>query len=186
MSRSTGVSPAVTREGVKGWLEIVQSALTIFAILAAGWWFRTQRQNRPRLKIEHRLTHRRIAKDKQLLVVDAMLSNVGNVKLDLKCGKFKIYEILPVVPTERALLVNREDACNEGERVLEPGEGDQVHEEYPLDGNVSTVRVYTFFENPDQKSIGWELTSFYDLQPASVSNSKINTDATPSGSEPTR
>jgi hypothetical protein len=38
-----------------------------------------------------------------------------------------------------------------------------VHEEYEVDGEVATVRIYSFFQNPKQSKLGWDLTSFYDL-----------------------
>lgn len=158
---------------IKDWLAILQSVATIVAILAAGWWFFMQRQNQPRLRLEHRIAHRRLSPDRQLLIVDIMLSNVGNVKLDLNCGKIRVFTILP----QRAVLVNAEDQCNAGERLLEPGEGDQVHEEYELEGNVATVRVYSFFQNPKYKKAGWDLTSFYDLKVES--GAKTYSDATP-------
>ena len=163
-------------EFVKDWMSIVQSIVTIIAIIAAGLWFLMQRQHKPRLKVEHRISHRRIAQNEQLLIVDVMLSNVGNIKADLKCGKIKVYEILP----DGGVLVNKDDTCNAGQRSLEPGEGDQVHEEYKLDGAVQTVRVYTFFVNPDRPGIGWDLTSFYDFKDVHEGEAKRYTDATPS------
>lgn len=168
--RNEGSVPAIVKlttpsrdrgwvEWAKDWLQMAQSVLTIAAIAGAGWWFLMQRQAQPHLRIEHRVTHRRLAPRRQLLIVDVMLSNVGNTKLDLQCGKIRVFEILP----SRALLVNTKDECNVGERVIEPGEGDQVHEEYEVDGEVSTVRIYSFFQNPKQSKLGWDLTSFYDL-----------------------
>lgn len=148
---------------MKGWLEIVQITLTIIAFLSAGWWFYRQGQNRPRLKVEHHISHHRLSKDKQLLVVDVTLSNVGNVPLDLKCGKIRVYELIP----DKRVIVNGEDTCNEEERMLEPGEDDHVSEEFDsLDGDASTVRVYSYFENPTAKGVGWDLVTIYDLESA--------------------
>jgi hypothetical protein len=148
------------RETTKGWLEIAQITLTIIAFLAAGWWFYRQGQNRPRLKVEHHISHHRLSKDRQLLVVDVVLTNVGNIPLDLKCGKIRLYELIP----ERKVLVNSEDACNEGERILEPGEEDHVSEEFDsVGGDVAAVRVYSYFENPAARGIGWDLVTIYDL-----------------------
>jgi hypothetical protein len=104
-----------------------------------------------------------------------MISNVGNIKVDLKCGKVKVYQIIP----EPGVRINPSDECIAGERMLEPGEGDQVHEEYKIDPRVKTVRVYTFFKNPEQPDVGWDLTSFYDLQEVHVGNPTPYTDATP-------
>ena len=106
------------RERIKPWLDVFQVTLTILAFLSAGWWFYRQGTTHPRLKLEHHITHRKVSPTRQFLVIDVVLSNVGNVPLDLKCGKIKVYEILP----ERKILVNSDDTCNEKERMLEPGE----------------------------------------------------------------
>lgn len=175
-----GKQPRPKRAGrlsqVKDWLSIIQSVMTIGALLAAGWWFLMQRQDKPRLKIEHRISHIRLSPNEQLLIVDVMLSNVGNIKTDLNCGKIKVYQILPA----RGVLVNQQDQCNAEPHALEPGEGDQVHEEYKIDGAVQTVRVYSYFPNSTAPGIGWDLTSFYDLKDTRERETKAYPDATPS------
>jgi hypothetical protein len=143
----------------KDWLSLFQSLATILALLAGGWWFWEQRMDKPRLKVEHRISHRRTSSNEQLLIVDVLLSNVGNTKVDPPCGKIRVYEIIP----DHEKLVNPDDTCNEDRVSLEPAEADQVHEEYAIKGDVKTVRVYTFFANPSNPELGWSQTSFYDL-----------------------
>jgi len=144
------------RERAKGWLDLLQVALTIAAILTAGWWFHRQGQNRPHLKVEHRVTSRRLSPDRQLLVVDVRMSNVGSIPLSLGEVKIKVYEIRP----EGRVLAYSEQRG----KTLEPGEETHVYEEFDqIEGDVSVVRVYSFFENSVTRGRGWDLATIYDM-----------------------
>lgn len=144
------------RERAKGWLDLFQVALTVVAFLTAGWWFHRQGQNRPRLKVEHNITHRALSPDWQLLVVDVKMSNVGSIPLSLSQVKTRVYEILP----EGKVLVGGEKR----ELTLAPGEEYHIYEEYNEIGrDVAVVRVYSFFENSATKGHGWDLATIYDL-----------------------
>ena len=164
-------------ERAKDAASIVQAILTSIALVVGGIWFMVQRQDKPRIKIEHRISHHRISMEKQLLVVDVVLSNVGLVKADIDCGKIKLYEI---VPNPQALS-NAEGSCNVSKRFLEQGESDPIHQEYPVRGDTRTVRVYSWLKNPKGgDDAGWDLTSVYDLIDPPKGDATRNASATSS------
>jgi hypothetical protein len=138
---------------------------TISAIIAAGGWFIWQSASHPKLKIDHRISHRTSARNPQkdvLLAIDVLLSNVGNVPIRLDCGHLKVFDINP---GEQRLLWSPPGGCLPS-MTIEPGEGDQVHEEITIGSEVQTVRMRSFFTNSQAKARGdgWEYISLYDLQ----------------------
>jgi hypothetical protein len=148
-------------ERAKDWLAIVQSAMTIGALGLGAVWFVLQRQDIPRLKIDNQITHRKVASDEYLLIVDLNLSNVGNVRIDLPCERIWVYQVLPKVDAN--LLVDPGKSCSGKYHWLEPGEADQVHEEYTIYGNVQTVEIESFAYRDVENGIGWGQKSIYDL-----------------------
>jgi hypothetical protein len=144
------------RERAKRWLDLVQVALTIGAILTAGWWFYRQGKNRPCIKIEHSIAHRRLSPGRQLLVVDVKVTNVGSVPLGLGRVMTRVYEILP---QGRVLEVKESRGL-----YLGPGEEDHRYVEFEgIPGEVSVVRVYSFLESSAVKGVGWDLATICDL-----------------------
>jgi hypothetical protein len=156
MGPSGGVGPAAFTSRLKAWLDLIQGGATIAALILAGWWFVRQGEARPRLNVQHHLAHRRVSHLKQILVLDATLSNIGNVPIELRRGKVRLYEITP----EDKRITEDDELDDE---LIDPGETEQLYKEYPLDGDVTSVRVDTFFENSATPGAGWELTTFYDL-----------------------
>lgn len=161
-------------EKIKDAFATAQSFFTVTAILAAGIWFLFQNQCGPRLKIEHRVSHRQSISDpsKYILAVDVMLSNAGNVAVDLNCGHLRVLNINPGDEKLNPVLVwprhpdDLKDVENGGcleDMIIEPGEGDQVHREISLNSSIKTVRIRSFFKNPKKDDVGWEFISVYDL-----------------------
>jgi hypothetical protein len=141
---------------------IVQSAMTIAALLAAGGWFLWQGQNRPRIRVRNEITHRRLAADTQLLVVDVVLANVGSVKAWIPCVRVTVEQIFPEVLDPK--LADPDHNCTvsyDKRMAVEPGEDFWVHTEHLIFDDVQIVRVHSF--SSLDTGFGWPATSIYNL-----------------------
>ncbi len=178
--------------------QIIEGLLTAAAIILGGIWsymlFVRTRQRYPRANLKHRITHRLLGNKKQLLVLDIVIENTGDVLLSLASAVVRIQQVLPIhasledsihtgepVPEKEnekefpwPLLASRKSKWGKGEFEIEPGESDQVTYDFFLDDELETVRVYAYFENEKKKRrkkpIGWGITTLYDLRPRSNSS----------------
>lgn len=176
--------------------QIIEGLLTAAAIILGGIWsymlFVRTRQKYPRANLKHRITHRPIGNKKQLLVLEIIIENTGDVLLSFASAVARIQQVLPTpasvggslraadpVPEKEKefpwpLLVSRESNWRKGEFEIEPGESDQVTYDFFLGDKLETVRVYVYFENEKkrkrEKRIGWGITTLYDLRPRSNSS----------------
>ena len=181
-------------------VEIAEAIATILAIAVGGFWsymlFVKTRQKYPRASLEHRITHRPLDSERQLLVVNVFLHNTGEVLLSLVSNETRVQQVLPQPPdllgsdtnpvqegsteVEWPLLDSRERNWTAGEFEIEPGEVDQVTYDFIVGSDVETIRVYSYFRNAlkVKKQIGWGLTTLYDLQEketrAAVTNKLID------------
>jgi hypothetical protein len=135
----------------------LQSLFTIGAIIAAGWWFYANRQNKPRIKIEHIVSQRgdRGEPGSIFVGVEVKVTNIGNVHVHLSPdGKVEVAE------------------CNPGSRMLEtdpptevelePGESDQiVFSKLLVPSAVRTLEVRTELAAPE--GFKWVYRSLVDL-----------------------
>lgn len=174
-------------ENYKNVAEIAQVIATVVAIVIGGIWtykvFVAQRQKYPRLKVEHRISHRRLPDRKVLLTVEELLSNTGTVLLPLQVGEIRVSQVLPLSPQLSKLMegkdplrVDQKDVVwpllhwrkrnwENGEMVVEPGETEQLYNDFLIGAEVETVQVLTYLKNPSVKrELGWGITSLYDLR----------------------
>jgi len=147
------------REGLRDWLSIVQSAMTIAALLCAGLWFAFQGPYRPRLEVHNLIAHRRIPNEKQLIVVNVTVKNVGIVRAQIPCVAVLIDQVLPI--EEAGPIVSPPSKCPHLEFSLEPGEADRVNFEYVLTGNIRTVKVTSIIPRNDR--LEYRTIDLYDL-----------------------
>jgi hypothetical protein len=87
---------------IKEKLEIIQSIVTIFAVLVGGFWtytlFVKERENYPHATIEHALSHIALSKGINLLRVSMTVKNTGTSILEIKKMFIRVQQILPVPP----------------------------------------------------------------------------------------
>jgi hypothetical protein len=85
---------------IKEKLEIIQSIVTIFAVLVGGFWtytlFVKERENYPHATIEHAPSHIALSKDINLLRVSMTVKNTGTSILEIKEMFIRVQQILPV------------------------------------------------------------------------------------------
>ncbi len=166
---------------------ILQSFITTLAIIIGGLWgyttFILKRGKYPKAKIEHTIIHRIINDNMLLLSADIFINNVGDVLLSFDSWEITVKQMLP--PASQLDRLIKEGGIREGEGVgviqwraidsekqkvedkfiIEPGESQQFHRDYVIHSSVKTIMLISFFKNIDinDRSIGWDLTSTYDL-----------------------
>jgi hypothetical protein len=175
---------------VKDAAATVQSIVTTLAIIAGGIWFMRQGSNRPRLKIQHNIAHKAFndGSKKVHVVAEVLISNVGNVVVEIPCGRINVKQVLPA-PTPghiSATVLQKPDhqrgneLCSFQDYTIEPGEGDQVYSTFDVDDTVQAIQFDSFIPNQHKPNEGWGLQSFYDLSASSAGNTKSSyQDATP-------
>lgn len=176
---------------IKEKLAILQSIVTIFAVLVGGFWtytlFVKERGNYPHATIEHAISHIAFSKDINLLRVLMTVKNTGTSMLEIKNMFIRVQRILPAPPcantqpcaadqVNKALrgVDRKEDRFSWpliSERTtqwdtpieIEPSEQDQIDFEFAVPANVTDVRIYNYIRNEKKKEIGWFLSSYYKL-----------------------
>jgi hypothetical protein len=144
---------------VKSWLDILQSLVTIAAILAGGIWFMLQRSTKPEVKIEHMVTQRPVdgSIGMWLVAIEVRVTNVGKVKVDLGQGIMNLSQVNPVPGSELV-------AADLRDLRLEPGESDQaLFRTYQIPETVKTIQVHSRYEVPGAHHLYWNLLSLADI-----------------------
>ncbi|MDP9474182.1 MAG: hypothetical protein M3R38_00500 [Actinomycetota bacterium] len=160
---------------------------TTLALLIGGYWtwrlYRLNRQSYPRAQLSHRIMHRFISDKKVLLRVDLVIENQGNVLLPLRCVETWVQQMQPWTddflelvqkgdPVEEdgtevkwTLIADREKRFAKRAEEIEPGERDEIHFDFVIDGKPETVLIYTYLENhaKRRRTVGWRVSSVYDL-----------------------
>lgn len=184
--RSTQVSTELTAKVsfTKDTLAALQSMVTIGAILAAGWWFLANRQNRPRVRIEHSVSQRpdRGEPGNVFIGVEVKVTNIGNVHVDLEGGEIEIAEVNPAGKT-----LEKDPPIRVS---LEPGESDQIlFRKLLIPSSISTLELRTRLTAPDNYE--WVYRSLFDVDekaPSAKSSSStpdLSATATNQPSRPT-
>lgn len=169
--------------------QIFEAAATVIAIIVGGYWtymlFVKRRIDFPRANITQQVTHRAISNGKLLVHVDVIISNVGDMLLQLESGGVGILQIVPLpdavldsfkkgtCPVKEGQTVvdwppvgQRPVTWKKAEFEIEPGETDQVNFDFFLNPGIETVQVYSYFNNARKlgRKIGWGQTTMYDLK----------------------
>ncbi len=168
-------------------MEIVQALATVIAFIVDGVWtyrlFIQQRQEQPRLKIEHKISQQRLPSGQTLLSIDEVLSNPGTTLVTLHDSDTRIIRVFPLPsgitkeemngPQQLPEIVRRPDKWPvlryaqrqfpDGDRVLEPGEEDQLHAEFMLPTEIQVVCVASHVTNPKNPKLGWQRITIYNI-----------------------
>ncbi len=175
---------------LKDAMEALSAFFTVVAIVVGGTWtyllFVRGRQKYPRATLEHNVMHKHINEHKVLLRVTLTVSNQSDVLLSLVSGFTRVQRMLPWPPEFLDAIEEGKDPVEAGEtevewpllqerfltfaesgREIEPGEPDEFHFDFEINGSVETVLVYTYIKNEKKRGrdIGWGLTTVYDLSP---------------------
>jgi hypothetical protein len=163
------------RDHLKDWSAIVQSALTIFAILLGGGWFLYQQTLKPQLKLEHIITKRKLQgmPSAWIVSVEVIATNTGKVRETLRGGSMNIVQVNPL-PGRPVF-----EPTPLSDLQLDPGETDQalfrtyeisdaratieVQSQYPVpaESSISSFLPSSWFAKSDQKY--WQHDSIFDV-----------------------
>jgi hypothetical protein len=169
---------------------------TTLALLIGGYWtwrlYQLNRQSYPRAQLSHHIMHRGISDKKVLLRVGLVIENQGNVLLPLRCVETWVQQMQPwtddflelvqggdpvrdgETEVRWRLIGEREIRFRKREEEIEPGERDEIHFDFVIDGKPETVLIYTYLENhaKRRRTVGWRVTSVYELRTPSGGGSE--------------
>lgn len=157
--------------------------------------FIRKRQKYPHAAVDHTFSHWRLPDGRYLLHLVLKVINKGEVlltlaELDIWIGKVMPWpEQIPwpkperldatlarveranvsktgCVEVEWPLLVGKTVYFDIGEQLIEPGEEDELHFDFPIPGDVELLHVYTHLRNVPNpmRNIGWPKTTFYTFR----------------------
>lgn len=174
---------------------IAESLFTIGAIIVGGFWtyhlFIQQRQSDPRLEITQKISHLRLSDRNKMLVVDETLKNTGTVQLRIRKGGIRVVQLLPLptivqkkiqdgssVPDSDKnrkgdiwnALEDRQLTWPDGDLVIEPGESDELHNEFILQSNINAVTVISYVYNPQSENLAWRVIDMHDFRATECSS----------------
>jgi len=165
----------------KDWMSIIQSVITVAAIIAAGIWFFWRGEPSTKVNFTHVVAHRQINEQWTWLHVSIIISNVGKRTLDLKSGIIRVQKILPLDPKISERIKRNETPIDEKAMIvlwprigkpykpkidikIESGESDRVNCEFIIPSYVQTIKIYSFFKKSEDSTIGWPVTTIYDIK----------------------
>jgi hypothetical protein len=169
--------------------DIAKDLAEIIGLGVGGLWtwrlFIKNRQDYPRAKITHTISHANLPGGKRWLRVTANVTNIGPVFLGLAEGFVWVQQILPPPSefTEKLhggedpvtrneteykwpLIAERKFDWKESPREVEPNEEDHIQFDFVIDAEAALIEIYSYFENERKTSrkIGWEETSLYEFK----------------------
>jgi hypothetical protein len=180
--------PPTALSNFKDFADALKSIAEIVGLAVGGVWtwrlFIKNRQDYPRAKVAHTISHRVLPDGKRLLRVTANIENIGPVILRIDEGFIWVQQILPLPPEfakdvaagkdpikanrieyDWPLIAERKWKWKESPREVEPGEEDNIPFDFVIDAEASLVEIYSYFKNERKTSreIGWDETTVYDF-----------------------
>lgn len=178
----------LTLSSWKDLIKVLESIFTIVAIVVGGLWgywlFVKNRQRYPRASLTHKVIHKEIEDGKNLLHVDIVIYNIGEVLLQIKDVNTIVSQVLPLCKKISNLIENGKDPVKEGASDIEwpeigsraikyredpcevePGETQSLQCDFLLDASILSVEIYSYVENLVKRGreLVWDHTSIYDL-----------------------
>lgn len=183
--------------GLQRWLDAMQSAVTIAAIIVGGFWawfgFLRHRKHWPKAEIMHLVTDRRLANSALLLRVGVRITNIGDVLFTGGHCLLRVQRVLPCSEEEvqhySGQPKNDEPASQEcgwptlEERNIclrdiriEPGESDTVFFDFIFQKEIHTVLIYSYVKNEERREadIGWSHVTFHDVEGSRISGEGLS------------
>lgn len=168
VNNSSHVQALPVRERLKAWLSLVQSVLTITAIIVGAAWFAQQGDPFAKATISHEITDRSIGEGHRWIHIAITIANPGKTMLALETGTIRIQQIKPLDSRGSAVLANAVSNGNANSVVskehyvviwpapveeyapklhvqIEPGESDTLNYEFVIPAEIKTIKVYSDF-----------------------------------------
>lgn len=157
---------------LKDWLDMIQAASTVLAIIIGGYWsfriYRQKRQRFPRAKIEHQILQCTLNQEKILLRVTTRIENIGDSLISLGHASTTLEKVIPLdfkiqarLEKDDGLVIQKETSIKwsnepfrklsvdwpKGRVQLEPGERDHFYFDFILEHHIQIVLITSYFRN---------------------------------------
>lgn len=167
--------------------DLIEAIVTILAIIVGGvwgyWLFVKNRQRYPRAEISQSVIHKDLDNEKTLLHVDVIITNIGNVLLEIISLKTKISQILPLPDKIKKTITDGQDPVLEGKTEvdwplkasreeqfeksgceIEPGESQSIQFDFFIDSDVELIEIYSSVVNETKRKLKlvWDNTTIYE------------------------
>jgi hypothetical protein len=175
-------------------IDIVQSLISIIAIIVGGWWtydiFLKERRNLPHANLEHIVSHFPLTQDINLLSVVVKITNNGQARMDIASTDVRIQQVLPMLPCAESQIdcatdeldIALQETARAGDRfhwtkiagrknflesplLVEPGETEYMDFEFAIPADTRLIRVYSYIRNETDTKLGWDMSNFYEMFP---------------------
>lgn len=170
----------MTIKQIKDLASIVQSSVTVIAIIFAGIWFIEKRESSLKANISHLVTHRKISDDWTWVHLEVTILNDGSRLLNIQKGIIWVQQILPIDQQLTEKLRRGEYPIpKDGTQVIwprigdpytlsfdtwiEPGESDTLYYDFIIPSSARKIRIYSFF-NKEASKIGWSMATIYNIE----------------------
>jgi hypothetical protein len=193
-------------ETVKLVSDVVSNVATIGGVAIGGWWtYRTfirERTRWPKANLELAMSHRELTADQTLLHIKVKIHNAGRGLMTLTKLRVDVRQVLPLTDKsaedlQKGSLIKRgkwrakwpiraedEHIClwgpgeeQEVEPRIEPGENDELGNDFLVPSTWEMVYVYVYVTNAALKGrdeLGWTVTSYYNLTASEGDDSARN------------
>lgn len=166
---------------LKDIITILQSIVTIVAIIGAFIWFLWTKETSQRANINHEITHRQVHGKWNWVRASITIDNIGKIPIDLSSAIIRIQKILPLDDSLNERINRNEHLIFKGDLIVDwpmiedpykidlkhkinPGEKDNVDVEFMIPSYIKTVKIYCYFERETSPPFGWSKSTIYDLK----------------------
>jgi len=170
-------------------IDLIEAIFTILAIIVGGvwgyWLFVKNRQRYPRANVSQSIIHKDLGNKKTLLHVDVLITNIGNVLLEIISLKTKASQILPLPGDIKKTITDGQDPVLEGETEvdwpiidsreeqfekseceIEPGESQSIQFDFFIDSDVELIEIYSSVVNEKKRKLDlvWDSSTIYEMR----------------------
>jgi len=156
---------------LKALSDILQSLITILAILVSGiwgyWLFVQNRQRFPRARLLHNVFCHDLPGNKRLVHVTVTIRNLGNILIRLESGETRLQQVKPFPSRFLQAVKEGKDPVGQSQTEIdywpmlncheiflprdtweiEPGESQEIHHDFVIDRDVEFISLYNIFAN---------------------------------------
>ena len=167
-------------QSIKDTFILLQSIITIIALILAGYWFLKQEQSKFRADISHATTHYYNYEDYNIMFLDVEIKNIGNVPIELHYYKVRVRQILPITIDECKILSSKKkihelpeiqwNYIKEIEKkgcepllIIRSGEKEKIHTHFIIDKEVKLVEIESIIKPREKDALCWGLSTLYEF-----------------------
>jgi hypothetical protein len=162
--------------------KIIQSIVTVVAIIYGGIWFIKSREDKPRVEVINNIETQILDEKSTLVFMNMSLKNVSHVLVEIDRVRLSLDQIIPIEDEKISTRISNDlpfEVNNpewhwpplykyevEESMTLEPDETNNIVVEFVIPRKVTVFQVYTFVHNAYYSSpaFGWPNMSIHRLE----------------------